>query len=539
MLNFKELTNKINENKVQYTDEQHFTWGKVQWIDLTDGAQKAVMSASVATMYPKKEQQFHYHFGYEELIYGIKGETYQYSNGKKVTLAAGDMVHIPAEGSHRMYNPGNEDAHFLSIVNPVQKKEITIREQLNEHSLQDINIKDVLGVINLRQILEKFAHAMQLGVIMYNNHGDLITDPRNMPHFCHLCINSSLAECLENKEIPGNTSKLRIHRCKFGICSIQKPVLVDQTLLGYLGCGYRRLDYVTPEEETALKDNFLARDYILAKQKFVDLEMINKNRLLGAAETLCLISDDLVGIVVQSLNEKQLNSYKLKLANEEQRKSQLVNFLNESRLKLLESQVNPHFLFNTLNTIAQSSLIEGAHTASRLTYALANLLRCSLGKVNSLITIKEELNYIDDYLYIQKNRFPDQFNINIDIQKEIENYKIPFMTILVFVENAIVHGFNGLEGPKKIWIRGCKDSLFSICIKVIDNGIGIPDDVINNIEKFKDMDMHSKDIKGLGIYNVFKRLEYYNRDKFRLEFKQLPQGGTEVILFLPVMVEDS
>ncbi|SFG09912.1 Histidine kinase-, DNA gyrase B-, and HSP90-like ATPase [Desulfotomaculum arcticum] len=539
MLNFKELTNKINENKVQYFDEQHFPWGKVQWIDLADGARKAVMSASVATIYPKKEQQLHYHFGYEELIYGIKGETYQYSNGKKVALAAGDIVHIPAEGSHRMYNPGSEEAQFLSIVNPVQKKEITIRERLNGHSLQDINIKDVLDVINLRQILEKFTHAMQLGVIMYDHLGNLITDPLNMPHFCHLCINSSSAECLEHKDISNDATKLRIYRCKFGICSIQKPVLVNQTLLGYLGCGYRRLDYVAPEEEAALKDSFPARDYILVKQKFVDLEMINKNRLLGAAETLSLISEDLVGVVVQSLNEKQINSYKLKLAEEEQRKSQLENFLNESRLKLLESQVNPHFLFNTLNTIAQSSLIEGANTASRLTYALANLLRCSLGKVNSFITIGEELEYIDDYLYIQKNRFPDQFNVNIDIQKEVKEYKIPFMTILVFLENAIVHGFEGLEGSKDIWIKGWMDSLFSICIKVIDNGVGIPVDVINNVEKFKNMDLQSKDIKGLGIYNVFKRLEYYYRNRFKLQFKRLPQGGTEVNLFLPVMAEDS
>ncbi|MBF7082769.1 histidine kinase [Desulfallas sp. Bu1-1] len=529
-INMQKIMEQYNTCRLQFIDEQSFPWGKAQWINLATDGQKPIMRASIVTIYPKKEQQLHYHFGYEELLYGIRGETYQRLNGNDTKLTVGNIIHIPAEGSHWMYNPGDEDACFLSIVNPVQKKEIAINvNSIGEHVLQEINIQDVLNVINFGDILQKFAQGMQLGIILFDKEGNLISDPQNLPHFCRLCLNNNQGECL--KKLQNN---LEIFRCKYGVCSIQQPVIVNQMLLGYLGCGYRRLDYALPEEEQMLNENFPKKYIPLAKQKFVDLEMINKNRLSAAAEALSLISNDLVEVVVQTIIEKELNLYKLKLAEEEQRKSQLINFLNESRLRLLESQVNPHFLFNTLNTIAQSSLIEGAQKASRLTYALANLLRCSLGKVNSLITIKEELNYVNDYIFIQKNRFPDQFNFITDIDEHVEGYKIPFMTILVFVENAIIHGFREMDIPGTIVVKGWRESQFSICIQVTDDGIGIPVEVIKDIEKFGDLDPGSRDIDGLGIYNVFKRLEYFFKGNFKLRFNRLPAGGTEVTLFLPI-----
>lgn len=525
----QQFLEQLNLSQLEFADEQSFPWGRVRWIKLSSNGDTPNLRASIVQVYPKKEQELHYHLGYEELLYCLKGETYQQANGQSKThLTVGKFIYIPAGGSHWMYNPRDESAYLLSVVNPVQKRIASGVNLLEERFLQEMNMQDVLEAINFEDILQKFAQGMQLGITFFDQQGALITEAQNLPHFCQLCLNNNLAECLRVFK-----ESLKVFRCKYGVCSIQQPVVVNQNLLGYLGCGYRRIDYASPQEESLIKESFPPQYFSLAKQKFMELEMVNKNRLSAAAEALSSIRKNLVEVIVKTTIEKELNLYKLKLAEEEQRKSQLMNFLNESRLKLLESQVNPHFLFNTLNTIAQSSLLEGAQKASQLTYALANLLRCSLGKANSLISIEEEMDYVNDYIFIQKNRFPDQFNFVVEIDDDIKSFKIPFMTILVFVENAIIHGFPNREKVGTIIVRGRRISQYSFCLQVIDDGVGIPEEVIEKIKKFRDMEPGSPELGGLGIYNVYKRLQYFFQGNFKLKFRRLATGGTEVSLFLP------
>lgn len=503
-------------------DEQYFPWGESYFLELEPSESKnnsrSRRSISIVTVYPDVEQKIHTHPGYDEIIYGLEGETIHWSNSHKIILGKGRLGYIPAGGQHIMANISGKPARFMSIVYP------TIPDSLGEISaIEDVELPELAKMTNLDAIASKFTQNIKLAVSLVDTAGNLLTEPKNFPVFCKLCLTEQLGDCVLYSEGRIHAGKdLRVCSCKFGVYSVQSPIIFNERLLGYLGCGYGRVSMVTPRDEILIKKCFPAKKYYLAQKEYHNLEFINRNHLKSVAEILSLISASLVQLIIQSTREKQISMYKLSLTREKQIQAELENRLNEAKLRFLESQVNPHFLFNTLNTIAQTSLMEGATTAASLTYALANLLRSSLGKTDPLITIREELNYIQDYLLIQKTRFPSRFTVEMDIKVEVLEIKIPIMTIMVLVENSIIHGFSNIRWPGSLQINAYSEQHMAV-IEVIDNGSGVPPQVIENV----------KSLKGIGLKNIYKRLEFYYGDKFTFDIKRLDNKGTKVTIKLP------
>ena len=228
-----------------------------------------------------------------------------------------------------------------------------------------------------------------------------------------------------------------------------------------------------------------------------------------------------------------MNDYQISLSEEREKQIRLQTSLDQMRLNFLESQVNPHFLFNTLNTIAQQAEIDGSDKLASLTYALSNLLRLSLEKAESLVTIEEELNYIKDYIFIQKSRFPNKFDIKINMDQDILNFKIPFMTIMVLVENSILHGFKDISHHGQLSIYGYKEETYQV-IEVKDNGCGIPNSIATVIRELPHNEYNHHKLRSIGIKNIFLRLRYYYGNNFKLTIEQLKEGGTLARIVLPL-----
>lgn len=238
--------------------------------------------------------------------------------------------------------------------------------------------------------------------------------------------------------------------------------------------------------------------------------------------------------LINSINDKLILEKKLK--EEEMKNLKYENALKEFDLKVLQSQINPHFLFNTLNCINATAIMENATTTSKLIKSVSNILRYSLRSMNTNALLEDEINIVKDYIYIQECRFDDRIKFNLSVNMDIKKIKVPGMTIQPLVENAFIHGIETKEegGYINISINN-EDGICDIIIE--DNGIGITKEILDKINNYDYDTQHIGHTTGLGINIVEKRLRYlYDKENmFKVESEE--GKGTKVYLKIPIIGE--
>lgn len=203
----------------------------------------------------------------------------------------------------------------------------------------------------------------------------------------------------------------------------------------------------------------------------------------------------------------------------------------KSELKALRSQINPHFLYNTLDSIIW--MAEGGKNREvvRMTSALAKLLRQSISNENELIPLEREVDYASNYLTIQKMRYKDKLEYEIEVDKKIQKETIINLILQPLVENAIYHGIKYKGSKGLIRIQGYEEGE-KIVLKVIDNGIGMDRETLQGIfHKSKSCEGSN----GVGVYNVQTRIQLYYGAEYGLEFESILGEGTTVTILLPKM----
>ncbi|MBU5332643.1 sensor histidine kinase [Anaerocolumna aminovalerica] len=202
----------------------------------------------------------------------------------------------------------------------------------------------------------------------------------------------------------------------------------------------------------------------------------------------------------------------------------------KSEFESLQAQINPHFLYNTLDSIVWMVESERYQEAISMVTALASLFRISLSKGKNIITIQEEIEHAQNYLYIQKIRYKNRFQVKIDIASEIYECSTIKLIVQPLLENAIYHGVEYMDGEGEITIKGyLKDE--DIYIDVIDNGLGMPEEEINLI--LRDNTRVHKKGSGIGLSNVHQRIQLYFGPKYGLLIDSELDEGTTVHIHLP------
>ncbi|BEP28914.1 sensor histidine kinase [Helicovermis profundi] len=199
--------------------------------------------------------------------------------------------------------------------------------------------------------------------------------------------------------------------------------------------------------------------------------------------------------------------------------------LNEAELLGLQSQINPHFLFNTLNIIAKTAIIEDAEKTCELIETVSDMFRYNLRKLGEKSTLREEINNIQNYFTIQKNRFGKRFHYSIEIKEELMSFEIPFLTLQPIVENAFIHGIEPLEIGGEISINVKNEDLKTL-ITIKDNGIGMSEKRINELMNSFEGD-NLGHTTGIGFSNVKRRLEIFYGDRLTLNISSVVGYGTE------------
>ncbi len=202
----------------------------------------------------------------------------------------------------------------------------------------------------------------------------------------------------------------------------------------------------------------------------------------------------------------------------------------EAEYASLQAQTNPHFLYNTLDTICWQAKLAGNDTIFDTTYSLASLLRASMSNPDPYVTVSQELAYIHDYIQIQKSRYRDKIQSVVSVEPELMSAMIPKLTLQPIVENAFIHGLEEKEGQGMVKISGIlNQEEQSIVFMIHDNGVGMT---------WAQIEKALKPLPGtkgnFGLSSVHKRLQLLYGSDFGLNILSEPGKGTTIIIRMPL-----
>lgn len=215
----------------------------------------------------------------------------------------------------------------------------------------------------------------------------------------------------------------------------------------------------------------------------------------------------------------------------------------------LQNQINPHFLYNTLEGIRSEALIAGVDSIAEMTEALSTFFRYTISQVNHLVTLEDELANIENYYYIQQFRFGDKLELNIEYvhdedtgDNEILSWRLPKLTLQPVVENSIYHGIEKKIGKGHLNIR-VTATKGSLIIKISDDGMGIEPEKLRLLnDKLRVLSLDDVNPKtsakgGIAIVNVNNRIKLLFGETYGVYIYSQPGVGTDVEITLPVVTE--
>lgn len=210
--------------------------------------------------------------------------------------------------------------------------------------------------------------------------------------------------------------------------------------------------------------------------------------------------------------------------------------LRKTELKALQAQINPHFLYNTLDSIQWMCERGKTEQAAAMVSALAKLFRISISRGHELIPIKDEVQHAKSYLIIQSYRYRNQFSYHFEVEEGLENFLCNKITIQPLIENAIYHGINRMvdEGEITVCVKTVKDCPRDILITVEDNGVGMTQEQCRKI-----LEKGRSDSGGIGVKNVNDRLKIYFGEAYGIEIHSEPDVGTKVEVRIPKIEKEA
>lgn len=252
---------------------------------------------------------------------------------------------------------------------------------------------------------------------------------------------------------------------------------------------------------------------------------------------------DEVGIVTRAFNTmvESLEEYIIRTTRSMEKEQQMMekellmkNHLKEAQLKYLQSQINPHFLFNSLNAGVQLAMMEDAEKTCIFVEKMADFFRYNVKKGLEDASLGEELTAVENYIYILNVRFAGDIHFTKKVDESIMECRVPSMILQPLVENAVNHGIRNIDWEGKILleITGLEDN---ILIRVKDNGKGMSEERIREVlDGCMEDTGEQSDSTGVGMNNVISRLELYYDKKNLVEINSPGENmGTEIILTLP------
>lgn len=280
----------------------------------------------------------------------------------------------------------------------------------------------------------------------------------------------------------------------------------------------RPLRELTSVAEEVAKGNFMVEPVVVRGRDEIGVVSEAFNSMI-----------DSIRRYIEELRESMEAQQELK-----ERELKMENNLKDAQLKYLQAQINPHFLFNTLNAGAQLAMMEGADRTYEYVQHMADFFRYNVNKNSQTVTIRDEIEQIDNYIYILNVRYSGDIKYEKHLDKALLDVEMPGMILQPIVENCVKHGIKQMMGEGRIKLKVYRIDDMA-CISVSDNGTGMSEETIQGIlSKPAIHDSTSPEPHGIGMYNVLNRLRLFTGDEDSLSILSEEGKGTEFIVYLNI-----
>lgn len=502
---------------------QNYKWGYIDWLTDQERTTSEIMDIGIVTILPGKSQEKHIHYGDEQWLYVLSGSGTTFIDNEESKITKGNLLHIAAGSVHEAYNTGEESLVELLISIPKQFDNIKPDEALFYRSVQtlvDVSNQELKLSKESISIINAIGRSLALPITICDTKGEIVHEFGLFPEACKtLCeIHHNLKNCqLYERSIYYSSpaySEQSAYYCKYGLAVIDTPILLGHQMIGSIRGGHilveDHLDKLHPKLN-ALVDN---------------LTNVPKGRI----RIILMQYKRLADYISQAQENDYLNSLSAQTSgkNDASNIQSLREDLDLALGKILNLQINNHFLFNTLNAIACLSLEEHADKTYQAIIHLSKLFRFNLKKIQEFVPLLEEIEYIRNYTELQRIRFGDRLEVELDIKADLGKYYIPSNTIQPIIENSFVHGFRNFQDKMKISISVISEHQ-NISIHVKDNGQGMGTDRLNKLlDSIEDITE-----KRHGLSMVIDRLHIFFGDEFQFNISSNINQGVEVVFKFP------
>lgn len=273
------------------------------------------------------------------------------------------------------------------------------------------------------------------------------------------------------------------------------------------------------------------------------MSKIKNGNLKGLRKRIELEGYYEMGIVAQEFNGMmdEIDNLTHRLVDTSTRLYESELLSRQSELAFLQSQINPHFLYNTLESIRGIAIVRGVDEISETVADLGQILRYSI-KGEDIVTVEDELNIVKSYTHIQQTRFTDRIEAYFDFTDEVLKCKILKMVLQPIIENAVYHGLEPKLGKGRLWVSGHVINGSDVVIVVKDDGVGISEDKLKDIHSKLSVEKeykHTENGKGMsiGVINVNNRIKLSYGSNYGITISSALNKGTSVALRIPREVE--
>lgn len=231
---------------------------------------------------------------------------------------------------------------------------------------------------------------------------------------------------------------------------------------------------------------------------------------------------------LQELIEKE---YKAQITRMEMEKE-----TNQAKFLALQAQVNPHFMFNALESIRLKALVKGERETAAMIKYMAKMFRNILDWKDNIITLQEEMGFLDEFFHIQNYRFEDEFSYEIKMTEDARDCLLPKMTLQPLAENACVHGVEAVSADRRVKVEASVEGEW-LKLKVEDNGGGMSPEKLEELRSMLRGETEAG--KSIGLWNVYRRLTLYYQDDFMFDIDSVSGEGTVCTIRIPARPKEA
>ena len=497
---------------------QNTHWGRIQWLhSKSDQAPNHSLWAGLSVVDPGKKQAPHIHHGVEQFIYIISGCSEHTVDGQSFVLGPGMGMYCKPGVVHEMENKGDAPVHTLVVSNPVSLNQFTALfpryRQLGDGGGESMDLRLAVAAIKT-QLNDSF----NTPYAIFDTDWNLLLQNDRYPEFCmQTCAPYSLgkkAMCLAQSATGLHPdSQVSWFECPYGMIVFQIPLVYQGAPLGWIRGGH------------------IVQSYISGGVTIPSMYDTPQSTAIGIQNLLSQIARTLLAYCDFEQARKEINRKNELLETSVTQKKDLERDLRISEDKVIGLLINRHFLFNTLNCMADMALQKKGESLYNAILSLSSMFHYTSQKSKPFVTLQKELDYIDNYLSLQKMRHGRKVVVHTHVPDELLHVYVPIDFLQPVVENAFIHGFKNVIGAMEIEIAVGLSGDGKLAIAIANNGAVLPPHEIEAVNA------HIVSGNQHGLSLIFSKLGILYGDDVAMFMTVNENNRVAVIFELPLLRE--